>query len=183
MKCKFCGAKVGKTEEICPECGKYLLSQESSADMGECLQKFNCNDRIPIFGFIIVVAIAAFVIVASEYGETHMLSPRNVMLLISGVFLCAVSVYLCIICLKSYICVCEKGIHGVITQKKKAMPKHFELYYDEIEYVDLSVVRGGKGTKSYTVTILTKTQEEFSIGVLNQKNSELLVDILRRMIK
>ena len=183
MKCKSCGAKVGKTEEICPDCGNYLRPQESSADMGECHKKFNCNDQIPLFGFVIVVAIAAFAIAASEYSKTHMLSARDVILLISGVFLCIMSVYMCLIFYKSYICVCENGIYGVIPQKGKNFPTFFELSYDEIEYVDMSIFRGGKGTKSYMVTILTKTGEEFRIGILNQKNSELLADMLRRMIK
>ena len=183
MKCKFCGAKVGKTEEICPECGKYLSSKVSSSDMGECHKKFNCNDQIPLFGFIIVVAIAAFAIAAFEYKETQMLSARDVILLISGVFLCVLSVYMCIVCLKSYICVCENGIYGVIPQKGKNFPTFLELSYDEIEYVDMSIIKGGKGAKSYIVTILTKTGEEFRIGILNRKNSELLADILRGMIK
>lgn len=183
MKCKTCGAKVSKTEEICPECGSLLSSCESAADMGECHKKFNCNDKIPLQGFIFVVAIAAFVIAACEYCKTQILSPREVIVLISGVFLCVISVYMCIICLKSYVCVCEKGIYGVIPQKKKTFPKYFKLSYDEIKFVDLSVIKGGKGAKSYIVTILTNAEEEFRIGVLNKKNSELLADMLHSKIK
>ncbi len=31
MKCNFCGAHIGKDEELCPECGKYIFDVGSTA--------------------------------------------------------------------------------------------------------------------------------------------------------
>ena len=183
MKCKFCGAKVGKTEEICPECGKYLLSQESSADMGECLKTIDCKDNIPVFAFTFILSIAAFAIAVNEIRKAGSPATESIIIIASGIFLCVMSVYMCVIYLKSYICVCENGIYGVVPLKGKPFPKYFELSYSEIEFADMRTVRSGKGGQSCIVSILTKTGCLFQIGCLSPKKGELLVDILRRMIK
>ena len=59
MKCKFCKAKIQKTDEICPECGKYTSEQNLTDDMGKCLKKFSCNDNLPIFIFILQVRVCS----------------------------------------------------------------------------------------------------------------------------
>lgn len=183
MKCDFCGVRIGKNEEICPECGKYLRSQEASADMGECLKTLDCKDNIPVFAFTFFLASAAFAVAVNEIRKAGAPSPESVMLIASGIFLCVMSVYMGLVYIKSYICICEDGIYGVIPQKGKPLPRYFKMLYSEIESVDMRTVRSGKGGRACIVSILTKTGDLFQIGCLSPPKSELFTDILRNMIK
>lgn len=183
MKCKSCGAKVGKTEEICPDCGNYLRPQESTADMGECLKTIDCKDTILIFAFTFILSIAAFAVAVNEIRKAGSPATESIILIASGIFLCVMSVYMCVIYLKSYVCVCENGIYGVVPLKGKPFPKYFEISYSEIEFADMRTVKSGKGGQSCIVSILTKTGCLFQIGCLSPKKGELLVDIIRRMIE
>ncbi len=182
MKCKFCGARIKKSDELCPECGKLINSRESTADMGNCLKKFNCNDNIPLFLFVLIISIIMVIVGIGGISAAESIVGKDVYLVFAGIFLFLVSAYMCVIYYKSYICVCENGIYGVISQHGKPMPKFFELRYDEIKAVGMSITNHGKGGTTCIVAILTKNEEEYKIGYLNKKNSKLLSDMIHHRL-
>lgn len=182
MKCKFCGAKIKKTDELCPECGNLISSRESTSDMGKCLKKFNCNDNLPLFIFIILLSIAILGFAAKDYIVSETIGFKSVVAVVSLIILLPMMSWLCFVTCKSYICVCENGIYGVIPQHGKLIPKSFELPYDEIKVVAMDIIKTGKGGTSSIIAILTKNEEEYRIGCLNQKNSKLLSDMLHHRL-
>lgn len=181
MKCKFCGAKIKKTDELCPECGKLINSRKSASDMGECLKKFNCNDNLPSFIFIIFLSIVILGFVAKDYIVSETIDFKSVAAVVSGIIIIPMMSWLCLVTCKSYICVCENGIYGVIPQQGKPVPTFFELPYDEIKAVGLSVTKHN-GAATCMVAILTRAEKEYKIGYLNQKNSKLLSDMLHHRL-
>lgn len=183
MKCKFCGTKIKKSDEICPECGKYSGEQKTTADMGKCLKKFSCNDKLPLFIFCLLISIAVIAITAKKIYIFETIDIKSVLLSVaSGIFLFPLTLYLCLITCKSYICVCEKGIYGAIPWSKKFMPQKFKFYYDDIKSVKNVVDYRGKGAYLCTITILRKNGEENKITCLNKKNSKLFTDMAHQRL-
>ncbi len=175
MKCKFCGTKIKKSDELCPECGKYSGEQKTTADMGKCLKKFSCNDNLPIFIFILLFIIFMLGWVIKNYINHRIINFETVAIIICGIFLLPMISWLCLKTFKSYICVCENGIYGAIPQKGSTV---LNLRYDEIKAVGMNIIKTGKGGKFSVIGILTKAEEEYKIGLLNHKNAKLLCDMI-----
>ena len=180
MKCKYCGKRINKSDEICPECGTLISSsnQESPDGMGKCLKKFNCNDNLPIFVFCMLLGIAVLVLIAREYSVSHTIDPKDILGVVSGLVLIPMMSWFSFVTLKTSLCVCENGIYGVIPQKGSNLPRFFKLRYSEIKTVSTDVIRTGKGGSSSIIMILTKDGKEYRIGCLNKKNFKTFSDML-----
>ncbi len=196
MKCKFCGAKIKKSDEICPDCGKYL-SKESASEaykedsesvsmdpLGKNIKFYECKD----FGsdvrfFCVSRAIFALIfIVAGAYNLHDWIYPVNFtkFYLIVGllILLCIAAVIAGIIaylvCKKSFICINENGVYG-IRPKFFVIPERFSFYYNEITdfHCHIPVAKGIP-----VVTVITQ-EKTFRIYGLSNANASFLASYTR----
>lgn len=69
--------------------------------MGECLKTIDCKDNIPVFAFTFILSIAAFAVAVNEINKAGSPATESIIIFASGIFLCVMSVYMCVIYLKA----------------------------------------------------------------------------------
>ena len=153
MKCRFCGAKIKKKDELCPECGKYIskksaavayrkrLDCEPTSPLGKNIRYLECGN----FGNGVLIACIMYGILAAYYFVTSLplrytliARVERTEFIIKNVFLAMLLISVFIIgfvifftCKKSFVCVNVHGVYG-IKPKFLMFPERFEFFYDDI---------------------------------------------------
>lgn len=196
MKCKFCGAKINKSDEICPECGKYISKKsaatarrresdtETQSPLGKNIKFFGCESfgydvftRIALYTIFIIVAIV--VIAKSEFewvprAQVREFIVKNAILLSLCLAVIAVGAVIYFTCKKSFICINVFGVYG-IKPKLLIIPERFEFFYDDITDFKCRIP-AGKGLAVITVTAKGKV---YRIYGLNSKDASYLSTFVR----
>lgn len=153
MKCKFCGARAKKSDELCSECGHYLNKKavvnalksknesDGESDFGRKLKFFDCQSQgstimteICVTGAFLI-AFTAYMIyknyefVAHAYLEKLILQGAFFISLWILLILAGVSIYLTF--KKCFIYVGENGVYGIRPRLFRRC-EWFEFYYSDI---------------------------------------------------
>lgn len=196
MKCKFCGAKIHKADEICPECGKYIskksaatgYKQQSEAaelsPLGKNIKFLECKNfgydiltNCVLYGFIAIV-----VIIGSAYSRYEWV-PRarfNEFIVKNAIFVSVCLIFIAIgiviyfTCRKSFVCINAFGVYG-IKPKFLLIPERFEFFYDDITDFRCRIP-AGKGLAVVTVTAKGKV---YRIYGLDNRDASYLSTFVR----
>lgn len=192
MKCESCGKRLKKSDEICPECGSYIVrgrnnnteikteavtSAESVCNENEIVYKGN------IVSLVLQLSLAVFYIGFMIYymidraGSIHYhrtaLVPVHILL---GAFLCfdAVASFLK-----------EKGcrlvfdrdcIHGTVPNKRYGK-QEINIRYEDIE--DTVIFFGSKHEHA-SVSVCLKTDDTFKIYCSHKKTLQAIEDRIQK---
>lgn len=190
MRCVFCGSKISKKDEICPECGKYLSEKPfaQSAEknnLGEILRFFKCTDFAnnaflcyAIFGVMLMLPVIRLIIDNPEeikyligfYSQTLLMLIIGLVLLICGI----ISFF---VFRKCYIGIKENGVYG----RRPLFPLrtgYFEVYFEDIENFKCHIPLR-KGTPYVKFTVKGK---KYIIACLNINDCSILADCIRSAI-
>lgn len=152
MKCKSCGAKVGKTEEICPEFGKTIAESsfkkpdknDSERDLGKNIRFSDCktaSGRLMTKGifaglfFLIGGGILLFRMHNSlKYifeGYISKFVLFGLIFAFIGIVIIALSIVAGCALRKSFVCINENGVYGIMP-RLFLKADWFEFFYDDI---------------------------------------------------
>ena len=152
MKCKFCGARIGKSEEICPECGKLITSasfekNESSdpeRDLGKNIRFSDCksgSERLLSKGItagvlclisgIAVLYKIGFNLNYIFVGHFSRFVSFALALILTGVAVLTLSIIAGCALRKSFVCVNENGVYGIMP-KLFLKADWFKIFYEDI---------------------------------------------------
>ena len=201
MKCKYCGKRINKSDEICPECGKYVSkkaaavgyrkrsdsSSPSDSPLGDNIRFFECgNFGDGILASCFMYGIIAVYLLVTSLPKRYEWTPRaehdefivkNVLL---GLLLVAVFVIGIVIfstCKKSFVCVNVHGVYG-IRPKFLLIPERFEFFYDDITDFRCRIPASG-GLPTVTVTAKGKV---YRIYGLNNNDASYLATFIREIM-
>lgn len=198
MKCNFCGADIRKSDEICPECGKYLTADPESAEktngktekFGKVLRFYDYNDGLAfysllfVFSGLAVIGFALYLMWDFGYYSFRFSSFATRMLICA-----ALGILLIIFGIVSYfkqkscsVTLCENGIYGYIPTNPSIPFKtvYFEAYYDDIEKIGCQNI--GMARRSRTIITLRTATDKFSISLLKKENTTDLLNCLYELI-
>ena len=133
MKCKFCGDKMSRSDNICSSCGKLKskpLDQKSDyserkagrfVDYFPMTKNMLCRYMVP-FG-IVVMGIVFFNIVPAIEKE---------IMICIDIIAVIVAVLIVISASRSYVSVYSNCVYGIIPCKIPLFTKRFTVYYDDV---------------------------------------------------
>ncbi|MBQ2694074.1 MAG: hypothetical protein IJF57_00840 [Clostridia bacterium] len=177
MKCSFCGAVFDESEELCPECGKYIsenFSQELSEDkseenpLGEFIDSFDYKDssviRSVCFAIpgLLLAAPMIFEIIklfVRPYYSMFMYFSKSdikiIVLFVLGMAIIIASIALLFTSKKCFVSVYENGISGIVPKNPfKAVP--FDIMFNDIKELKRM---GFYSLKEATPVITVKTAD------------------------
>ncbi|MBO5230657.1 MAG: hypothetical protein J6B52_04500 [Clostridia bacterium] len=177
MKCSFCGAVFDESEELCPECGKYIsenLSQEPSEDkseenpLGKFIDSFDYKDssviRSVCFAIpgLLLAAPMIFEIIklfVRPYYSMFMYFSKSdikiIVLFVLGMAIIIASIALLFTSKKCFVSVYENGISGIVPKNPfKAVP--FDIMFNDIKELKRM---GFYSLKEATPVITVKTAD------------------------
>lgn len=190
MKCESCGKRLKKSDEVCPECGRYIVRRKDndteikSEDVTSAGSVCNENeivfkDNIPllilkIFASIVLIAICIYSLIERSFfaGRTT----RDVIVILASViiFVDAFAVFFnergCRLTFEN------DRVHGTVPGSKFGK-NEISIRYDEILKTEFVV--GSKYSPSH-ISILLRTGDEVKIPC-TRKNT--LVEIRERIQK
>ncbi len=172
MKCKFCGAKLKKSDELCPECGKYISKKAAAAaykkdtesappsPLGKNIKFLECKSfgNNILTNCLLYGIFALFAIVSSIPSRYEWVAParrsefivKNALLISVCLAVIAIGVAIYFICRKSFVCINVFGVYG-IKPKFLIIPERFEFFYDDITDFSCRIPASG-GIPVVTVT-------------------------------
>ena len=199
MKCKFCKAKIQKTDEICPECGKYINKKSaaaahkqtaepiSSSPFGKNIKMFECKGfgenvlaKCLIYGIGFLVAVIGSLyfryasVIRSVYPE---LIAKNALLIGACLLFIAAGIAIFFTCRKSFVCINVFGVYG-IKPKFLLIPERFEFFYDDITDFRCRIP-AGRGLAVVTVTAKGKV---YRIYGLENRDASYLSTFVREVM-
>lgn len=177
MKCSFCGAVFDESEELCPECGKYIsenFSQEPSEDkseenpLGKFIDSFDYKDssviRSVCFAIpgLLLAAPMIFEIIklfVRPYCSMFMYFSKSdikiIVLFVLGMAIIIASIALLFTSKKCFVSVYENGISGIVPKNPfKAVP--FDIMFNDIKELKRM---GFYSLKEATPVITVKTAD------------------------
>ncbi len=177
MKCSFCGAVFDESEELCPECGKYIsenFSQEPSEDkseenpLGKFIDSFDYKDssviRSVCFAIpgLLLAAPMIFEIIklfVRPYYSMFMYFSKSdikiIVLFVLGMAIIIASIALLFTSKKCFVSVYENGISGIVPKNPfKAVP--FDIMFNDIKELKRM---GFYSLKEATPVITVKTAD------------------------
>ncbi len=171
MKCKFCGAKIKKSDEVCSECGKYVATLNEKAvenceperELGKNIKFFDTKayaSRVlytfaPI-GIIPVILGGRHLYRTyqiSEYLPENYLIPgimRSCVFVLLGLFIIVLSICYYLALRKSFVCVNENGIYG-IKPRFLILTERFEYFYEDVKDLSCHIPPAQFGSSYITV--------------------------------
>lgn len=177
MKCESCGKRLKKSDEVCPECGKYIVRQATETITSENIAPADsvCNeneivfkDNIPLlvfklFASTILIGICIYSLVERSFlaGRTM----RDIIAIIASIilFIDAFSVFFkekgCRLIFES------NRFHGTVPSSKVGK-KEISIRYDEV--LKTEFVIGSKYSPSH-VSILLKSGNTVKIPCTRKK--------------
>lgn len=175
MKCESCGKRLKKSDEICPECGRFIgRTVTSTEEKPEIFASADsvCNeneivfkDNIPLLIFKLVVATVFTVMCFYTFFEGMPSDFRDFILIGVSIFTYGEAFY---------VFANEKGckltfendrIHGIVPGGKHGK-KEIDVRYDEI--LKAEFVMGSKYSPSH-ISILLRTGDEVKIPCTRKK--------------
>ena len=191
MKCKSCGKRLKNSDEICPECGRYIKRTEAKAEAKPEIIASEapvCNENEIVYkgniiSLVIQLSLAVFYIgfmiyyMIDRVGSIHYhrtaLIPFHILL---GAFLCfdAVASFLK-----------EKGcrlvfdrdcIHGTVPNKRYGK-QEMNIRYEDIE--DTVIFFGSKHEHA-SVSVCLKTDDTFKIYCSHKKTLQAIEDRIQK---
>ncbi len=177
MKCSFCGAVFDESEELCPECGKYISEnflQEPSEDkseenpLGKFIDSFDYKDssviRSVCFAIpgLLLAAPMIFEIIklfVRPYYSMFMYFSKSdikiIVLFVLGMAIIIASIALLFTSKKCFVSVYENGISGIVPKNPfKAVP--FDIMFNDIKELKRM---GFYSLKEATPVITVKTAD------------------------
>lgn len=195
MKCNFCGADIRNSDEVCPECGKYIAADPAektnskTEKFGKTLRFYDYNDGLAFYSLLFVFfglfIIAASVLSFLNIGYYFRFSGRDAKILILAVFGVLFVLFGIVTYFKLKSCsisLCENGIYGYIPVNPSVPFKtvYFEAYYNEIEKIGCQNI--GMARRSRTIITLRTSTEKFRISFPKAENTADLSDCLYELI-
>lgn len=196
MKCKFCKAKISKSDEICPECGKYISKKSAAtarrreadteirSPLGKNIKFFGCESfgydvftQIILYTIIVIVAIVGTAKSRFEWvprARVQDFIVKNAILLSLCLAVIAIGAVIYFTCKKSFICINVFGVYG-IKPKLLIIPERFEFFYDDITDFRCRIP-AGRGLAVVTVTAKGRV---YRIYGLNNKDASYLSTFVR----
>ena len=192
MKCESCGKRLKKSDEICPECGSYIVrgrnnnteikteavtSAESVCNENEIVYKANTPNMI--FKLLSAVLYIGFFVYdifirGTFYGPVKIAVIP--LFILSGFYLCfdAVASFIsekdCILTFES------DRVHGTVP-KKRYGKQEISIKYEDIHETEISY--GYKREKGY-VLLLLKTDSHEKIFCSHKKTLQAIEDRIQK---
>lgn len=182
MKCESCGKRLKKSDEICPECGKYITRKKTGTPSPEAVpaepvrneNEFIFKDNIPLLIFKLFTAVVFIGICIYTFIKGSPSDFRDIILSFASIFICvdAFAVFFQ-----------ERGCrltfdndraHGTVPGGKFGK-KEISIAYDEI--LNIEFVIGSKYSPSH-VSVLLKTGNAVKIPCTRKKT---LIEIEERL--
>lgn len=161
MKCKFCGSKMSRSDNLCTECGRLKstplepVPDYSNREKGKSQRFFTMGKNL-FYRYIFIplcmfVGFTAMLILLPIHGDFQIAFICAAVLLLIYCILTAVSISKC------YIEVYKNCIEGRIPAKIPCFTKHFTVYYDDIIRVNMH----GVGISSNTTRNSSDSHPQF----------------------
>ena len=196
MKCNFCGADIRNSDEICPECGKYLAdtpaekTNSKAEKFGKTLRFYDYRDGLAfntllyvIFG-LVIIGFSVYSIwdfgYFSFYSSTAV--TQTIIGTVIGILIISLGIFSYFKLKSCSVALCENGIYGYIPTNPHIPFKtvYFEVCYNEIEKLEYKNI-GASRHSSFAIIIRTKS-EKFTISLLKNENTKHLSDCLYELI-
>ena len=153
MKCDFCGAKIKKSDEVCPECGKHVATLnektpencDSKRELGKNIKFFDTKAYasrvlytfapigiIPIIlgGRRLYSTYQIFEYLPGDYLRFSIM--RSSVFILLGLFIIGLCVCRYFALRKSFVCVNENGVYG-IKPRFLILTERFEYFYEDVK--------------------------------------------------
>ncbi len=196
MKCNFCGTDIRKSDEICPECGKYLADQPAAKTnpkaekFGKTLRFYDYNDGLAFYSLLFVfsgLTLTGFALyLIPDFGyygfRPSSFATRMLILIAFGIVLILFGIVSYFKQKSCSVTLCENGIYGYIPTNPSIPFKtvYFEAYYKDIEKIGCQNV--GMARRSRTIITLRTATDKFSISLLKKENTTDLLNCLYELI-
>lgn len=170
MKCESCGKRLKKSDEVCPECGRYISRQsfsdsssENTSSLSECGENvivYKPNTANIFLNFVpIVIYIVFFVYDFSERGTFY--GPAKYaaipILILSGLFLCFDAIASFISEKNCSLTFEHNCVHGTVP-KKRYGKQEITIKYEDIHETEISY--GYKREKGHILILLKSGSHE-----------------------
>lgn len=196
VKCKFCGTKLQKSDEVCPECGKYVanLNEETpencepERELGKNIKFFDTKayaSRVlytfaPIGIFPVIIGgkylyrtYQIFEYLPEDYLIFSIM--RSCAFVLLGLFIIGLSVCYYFALRKSFVCVNKNGVYG-IKPRFLILTERFEYFYEDVKDFNCRIPPAPFGS-SY---IAVKTdKKKYRINFLPNSDASFLATYTR----
>lgn len=194
MRCEFCGAKMSKNDDLCPECGKYAAKEapetvfaepDRQRNLGEIVRFFKCEEFAKNTLFlggisgIIFIAPLIFMVIDNPNILKYLFGfyLKTLSFFILGVVLIIAGIISFFVFRKCHIGIKENGFYG----RRPLFPlrtEYFEVFFEDIEDFKCHIPLG-KGTPFVKFTAKGK---KYTIACLNAADCSVLADCIRSAI-
>ena len=197
MKCKFCGTDFDKSNEICPECGKYASDNQltempenadSEPNLGKFIDGFDYKDSLVYTAFSTVGAGVLFllptvkeIIKAINYPYYVMFSRISLIdiifiaLFVLGIAFIVLGISSFFNSRKCFVSVYENGISGIVPSSPFTKVT-FDILFDDIKEITRKGFYAGRYSSPH---IIIKTADrKIQIAFPEKKHTTKLSDHL-----
>lgn len=147
MKCKFCGAKMSRSDNLCTECGRLKskplepVPDYSDREKGKSDRFFTMGKNY-FYKYILFPIVLIPLAGMMGYVVLLMISDNNngfadAVLMCAGILALVYLILAAIAASKCYVEVYRNCIEGRIPAKIPCFTKHFIVYYDDIVRVNM----------------------------------------------
>lgn len=166
MKCESCGKRLKKSDEICPECGRFIRRTVTvteteakpeifaSADPVCSENEIIYKDNIPAFAFKLVIAAVFIVICIISFIDSfpyNSFSAQNIILIIGAIPVCA-DAFAVLFQERGCKLTFEEELFFGTVPDGKFSKSEISIRYDEICTTDM--ITGNKYTPTHLMIIL-----------------------------
>ncbi len=169
MKCESCGKRLKKSDEVCPECGRYISREKTHIREASSLSEvkksvFNENEvvfsgNLPLLIFKLCLSVALIGIGVYTFINGRRSEVRDIIFFIASILI-LVDSFLTFFKEKGCILTFEKErVHGTVPSTRTGK-KEIDIRYDEI--LKTERVMGSKYTPAH-ISVLLKTGNNVKI--------------------
>lgn len=199
MKCKFCGAKIKKSDELCPECEKYISKKSASAaykkrsdteptsPLGKNIRFLECGSfgDSTLASCLMFGIIALYAVICSIPSRYQFIAPvhrnefivKNILLISACLAVIVIGIVIFSTCKKCFVCVNVFGVYG-IKPKFLIIPERFEFFYDDITDFSCRIPASG----GIPVVTVTANGRVYRIYGLSNKDASYLSTFVREIM-
>ncbi|MBQ2842050.1 MAG: hypothetical protein IJE72_03345 [Clostridia bacterium] len=147
MKCKFCGAKMSRSDNLCTECGRLKstplepIPDYSDREKGKSQRFFtmgkNLFYRYILFPLVLIplAGMMGYIILLIVFDNNNAVA--DALLMCAGALALVYLILTAVSISKCYVEVYKNCIEGRIPAKIPCFTKHFTVYYDDIVRVNM----------------------------------------------